>query len=71
MNLTLSLLDVIAGYLALGMLVAVPFVLFGVARVDAGVRGAQPLLRLLLIPGAALLWPWIVRRWWLAARRAG
>jgi hypothetical protein len=46
----------------------------GVAFVSAGVTRVQPMpvsmpARVLIFPGAAALWPWVLRRW-LAAGRA-
>jgi hypothetical protein len=52
-------------YLLVGFLVGVAFVLFGVARVQAApvTVGA----RILLLPGAAALWPLVLSRWLKAA----
>ena len=50
-------------YLALGVLFAIPFALVGAARVDPDARGATWGFRVLVIPGAALLWPLMARRW--------
>ena len=53
----------VATYLAIGLATSVCFVLFGIHRAlpDAGhvTMGA----RLLLVPGATLLWPIVLRRW--------
>lgn len=58
-------------YALVGLLVAIAFAARGVDRVDAGARGAPAGFRLLIIPGAAALWP-VVLRWWAraGARRA-
>jgi hypothetical protein len=57
------LVTLAAVYLALGAIVAVGFALAGIGRAlpDSGhvTWGA----RLLLIPGAALLWPHVLLRW--------
>jgi len=54
----------IAGlYLTLGLLVAVPFVLRGVQRVDPVAREGTWGFRVLIVPGVALLWPLLARRW--------
>ena len=52
---------VAALYAAAGVLAALGFVTFGLARVTAAPAtfGA----RLLILPGAALLWPLILARW--------
>jgi hypothetical protein len=50
-------------WFAIGVLVAVPFLLAGVARVVEGARCSSVAFRLLMLPAAALLWPVILRRW--------
>ncbi len=57
----------ILAYCAVGLVVGAAFVVRGVQRVDAGARGAPMLFRVLILPGAAALWP-VVLRWWLRAR---
>jgi hypothetical protein len=51
------------GYAAAGALFAAAFVGWGVGRVDPLTREAGWGFRLLLLPGAALLWPCLLRRW--------
>ena len=55
------LLYLSAAYAAVGIVVALAFVLVGVTRV-------QPMpvtvgARILLWPGAFVLWPWVAARW--------
>ena len=57
----------LSSYLAIGLLFAVPFVLFGVERIDPAARGATWGFRLLILPGAAALWPLLLSR--LVGRR--
>jgi len=45
------------GYLIIGVLFAIWFVTAGVNRLDHGMQGASTGLRLLIVPGAILLWP--------------
>ena len=59
----------VATYLAIGSIVAVPFVLFGIGRIDPFARGAPLTFRALVFPGVVALWPLILRRW-LGPRRA-
>ena len=61
------LLTVLALYAAIGAVTAVAFALFGVTRVqDAAVSlGA----RILILPGAMALWPYVLIRW-IKARSA-
>ena len=48
----------IAGlYVAAGLVFAAAFVTSGARRIDPAARGAPVSLRLLIIPGAAALWP--------------
>jgi len=55
------LLNALALYAAIGVVTALAFVAFGVTRVQpAGVSlGA----RILILPGAAALWPYVLARW--------
>lgn len=54
---------VLGAYLGVGLLVAVPFVLFGAGRVDPAAAGGTWGFRLLIIPGVAIFWPLLIRRW--------
>ncbi len=49
-------------YSAIGCVVAVAFLVFGVGRIDESARGVYA-FRLLLIPGLVLLWPLVILRW--------
>ncbi len=55
-------------YLALGLVFALPFVARGVQRLDPAAAHAPLGFRLLILPGCAALWPWLLRRWWRARR---
>ena len=57
------LLWFIAAYAAVGVLFSLAFVTFGAGRVDPGARGASLAFRVVILPGAAALWPWLLRRW--------
>ncbi len=50
-------------WFAVGVLVAVPFLLTGIGRVIAGAGGSSVAFRLLILPATALLWPVVLRRW--------
>lgn len=64
MSLTLAtwLTRATALYLTLGLAFAVPFAFGWAGRLDPGARGSSVGFRLLLLPGATLLWPWLVAR---------
>ena len=55
-------------YLVLGVFFALPFVFRGAQRVDDAATGTGWAFRLLIVPGCALLWPLLLRRWLHAAR---
>ena len=50
-------------YAGLGLILAVPFVWFGVQRVDSEAQGSGVGFRLLILPGVAALWPMFLYRW--------
>ena len=49
-------------YLILGLIFAVPFVLFLAKRVDHAAKGSTWGFRVLVIPGVTLLWPLLLKR---------
>jgi hypothetical protein len=64
LNTTLAtwLVRLAAAYLAVGIGFAVPFSARWVNRLDAVAAHGTPGFRLLLIPGATLLWPLLIPR---------
>ena len=60
------LLDMLAVYAVAGLVTAVAFVAFGVTRVQPAAVSLGA--RLLIIPGAAALWPYVLTRWIKASR---
>jgi uncharacterized membrane protein YfcA len=56
------LVGVAAAYLTAGFLFAVPFVARWAGRLDPAARAGTLGFRLLILPGAALLWPLLARR---------
>lgn len=50
------------GWLAIGLVVALPFLTLGVGRIDPAARGAWT-FRLLALPGCVVLWPVVLRNW--------
>jgi hypothetical protein len=63
------LIDVLALYAVLGAVIALAFVTFGIARVLPAGTPVTLGARLLLWPGAALLWPYVLLRWVKAGTR--
>jgi len=64
-----AVLWTLAAYAAAGVAFAVPFLIFGIDRVDSGAKDAPFLFRLLVFPGVVALWPLIARKW--RAARSG
>jgi hypothetical protein len=60
----------LAVYLAAGVAVALPLVIFGLRRLDAATHGAPWTFRVLVFPGAVALWPFLLRRWLILRRGA-
>ncbi|HEX9002778.1 MAG TPA: hypothetical protein VGB07_22920 [Blastocatellia bacterium] len=50
-------------YAAVGVLFAIAFIAFGAGRIDAAAKGSPLAFRLLILPGAAALWPVLLKRW--------
>jgi hypothetical protein len=55
-------------YTGVGVLFGSAFVAVGASRIDGGARGAPLAFRLLIFPGAAALWPLLLRKWLTAPR---
>ncbi len=55
-------------YLALGALFAIAFAVRGASAIDPAAAGAHWGFRILVIPGAIALWPFMLRKW-IAARQ--
>lgn len=57
------LILIAAIYLTIGLLFAIPFAFFGAGRIDPTARETAPGFKLIIIPGAMVLWPLLARRW--------
>ncbi|MDZ7627030.1 MAG: hypothetical protein U5J99_01330 [Parvularculaceae bacterium] len=53
----------VGAYLAVGLMFALVFVVGGAGRIDRATKGAGALFRVLILPGAALLWPLLLFMW--------
>jgi len=58
-----AIIGTVAGYLVLGLAFALIFVIRGVAAIDPAARGMPRLVRLLIVPGVAALWPLMLWKW--------
>jgi hypothetical protein len=54
-------------WLGVGVVLGVAFLFFGIERIDPAARGAYA-FRPLLLPGLALLWPFVAVRWFRVIR---
>ena len=62
------LLLLVLGYVMVGLVVGLLFVLRGVGRVDPASAGSPFVFRLVILPGCVGLWP-VVLGMWLRVRR--
>ena len=53
----------VAAYDAIGFVVAILFLAFGLGRVDVAAKDTGLFFRLIILPGIVLLWPFILWRW--------
>jgi hypothetical protein len=63
------LIDLLAFYLLAGAVTALAFVTCGIARVLPAGTPVTLGARVLIMPGAALLWPYVLLRWVKARKR--
>ena len=62
------LIDLVAFYVLIGAATALAFVTIGIARVLPAGTPVTLGARVLLLPGATILWPYVLWRWIRAAR---
>lgn len=61
-----AIVDVAVAYAAIGVAFAVVFVVRGIEVIDPAASGSHWSFRLFVVPGAAALWPFLAKRWWLS-----
>ena len=57
------ILIVLAVYLAIGFLFAIPFVIKGIHKVDEGSHEGSIGFRIIIIPGTMVFWPLLLKKW--------
>jgi hypothetical protein len=63
-----TILTLLGGYLAIGCVFALLFAVKGAPQLDHAARNAPWSFRVLILPGAAALWPILLKRWRAASR---
>lgn len=71
MNAAAWALILLGGYLAVGAVVAVPFVIWGAGKIDPALKASPRTVRLLIYPGSVAVWPLMLKRWLAAIRGPG
>jgi hypothetical protein len=56
-------MTIAVAYAVIGCTFAIAFVTAGIHRVDPQAKGAGVGFRVIVLPGAAALWPWLLYRW--------
>ena len=56
-------LMIIAIYLCLGFLFAIPFVIKGASKIDEGTHGATWGFRIIILPASIIFWPLLLKKW--------
>ena len=56
-------LAILGVYLGCGLAFALPFAFIGAGKIDSHASHGSWGFRLLILPGAMALWPWLLRRW--------
>ena len=70
MNVAELFVDALTAYGLAGLVFAAAFVTMGIQRVDSVAEHAPLGFRLIVLPGAAALWPLLLVRWLRAAPRS-
>ena len=53
---------IVKGYLFCGLIFAIPFIMFGIQRVDPSAKNSTIPFRLMVLPGITLFWPFLLTR---------
>jgi len=69
-SIALAILWTLATYGAAGLCFALAFVFRGIHCIDPAAEHAGLSFRIILLPGAAALWPILLRRWILAGAKS-
>jgi len=53
---------IVKGYLMCGLIFAIPFLLFGIQRVDPSAQNSTGPFKLMVLPGVTVFWPLLLTR---------
>jgi|GEM_PF-848470 len=53
---------IVKGYLLCGLVFAIPFIIFGIQKVDPSAKNGTVPFRLMVLPGITLFWPLLLTR---------
>ncbi len=62
-------LIVVLIYLLLGVLFVIPFLTKGMTKVDETAHGGTIGFKIIIIPGAIVFWPFLLKKWMKAHRK--
>ncbi len=65
-----AIADALVAYAAAGTVFGAAFAVYGAGRLDAAAARSGWVFRLMILPGAAVLWPVLLWRWIQAMRGA-
>jgi len=54
---------IVLGYLLMGILFVLPFLIKGITKVDEGAHGGKLGFKLIIIPGVIVFWPALLNKW--------
>ena len=57
-----AIVFVLGAYVAIGIVIALLFLAFGVNRIDEAAKGASPFFRPMVFAGCVAVWPFVVLR---------
>jgi len=63
MRLAEIFVDALAAYGLAGVVFAAAFVTRGIRRIDPAAEHAPWGFRMIVVPGVAALWPWLLAKW--------
>jgi hypothetical protein len=63
------ILTFLATYFLCGFIFAIIFIIKGIIKIDENARGSSIGFRIIIIPGAIVFWPLLLKKWLNANRK--